>query len=60
MFTGTPPLIDKLKNAIALDIHQGKGMLFWSDVTKNTIRRAYMNGTGIKEIINTGLENPGI
>lgn len=34
-----------LHNAIALDYHYKYETLFWSDVSKDVIRKAFMNGT---------------
>ncbi|CAH1786568.1 unnamed protein product [Owenia fusiformis] len=52
-------ILQGLENAIALDFHLEKGLMFWTDVTLDKIKRAYINGTGVMEIINTGLESPG-
>lgn len=35
-----------LHNAIALDYHYEKGLIYWSDITTDVIRMAYINGTG--------------
>ncbi|XP_013395341.1 low-density lipoprotein receptor-related protein 4-like [Lingula anatina] len=48
-----------LENAIALDFHHDLGMVFWSDVTLDKIKRAYINGTDVQDIVDTGLESPG-
>ena len=48
-----------LKNAIGLDFHLEQDLVFWSDVTLDRIKVAHMNGSGVKEVINTGLESPG-
>ncbi|KAJ8982651.1 hypothetical protein NQ317_019052 [Molorchus minor] len=48
-----------LHNAVALDYHYQNKFIFWSDVSMNIIRRAYINGTEIKDIIKSGLESPG-
>ena len=49
-----------LKNAIALDFHHQREYVFWSDVTLDSIKRAHLNGSNVQEIINTGLESPGL
>ncbi|XP_076470996.1 low-density lipoprotein receptor-related protein 4-like isoform X2 [Babylonia areolata] len=48
-----------LHNAIAVDFHHEHRLIFWSDVTLDKIKRAYMNGSDIREIITEGLESPG-
>lgn len=48
-----------LRNAIALDYHYEKNLLFWSDVSLDVIKVSYINGTGVKDIIKWGLESPG-
>ena len=53
-------VIAGLKNAIALDFHYRKGLVFWSDVTLDTIKRVALNGSAAKDIITRGLENPGM
>ena len=52
-------ILNGLKNAIALDFHHEKELVFWSDVTLDKIKRAHLNGSNVKEIVNTGLESPG-
>lgn len=52
-------ILQGLENAIALDFHHEKGYVYWSDVTLDKIKRAYLNGTGIKEVVAYGLESPG-
>ena len=52
-------VIDGLQNAIALDFHYRLGMVVWSDVTLDVIKRAYMNGTGMTDLIWWGLKSPG-
>lgn len=53
-------ILQGLENAIALDFHHSKGLVFWSDVTLDKIKRAYLNGSGIKEVVEFGLESPGL
>ena len=52
-------ILNGLKNAIALDFHHEKELVFWSDVTVDKIKRAHLNGSNVMEIVNTGLESPG-
>ncbi|KAL4225514.1 Low-density lipoprotein receptor-related protein 4 [Mactra antiquata] len=52
-------ILQGLENAIALDFHHEKGYVYWSDVTLDKIKRAYLNGSGIKEVVAYGLESPG-
>lgn len=52
-------ILQGLENAIALDFHHDKGYVYWSDVTLDKIKRAFLNGTGIKEVVAYGLESPG-
>jgi len=53
-------ILQGLENAIALDLHHEQGLIFWSDVTLDRIKRAYLNGSGVREIVITGLQNPGM
>lgn len=52
-------ILQGLENAIALDFHYGKGYVYWSDVTLDKIKRAFLNGSQIKEVVSYGLESPG-
>ncbi|XP_019869028.2 low-density lipoprotein receptor-related protein 4 isoform X2 [Aethina tumida] len=52
-------ILKGLHNAIALDYHYEKKYIFWSDVSMDVIRRAYVNGSGVTDIIKWGLEAPG-
>ncbi|CAG9854879.1 unnamed protein product [Phyllotreta striolata] len=52
-------LLRGLHNAISLDFHYEKGYIFWTDVSMSVIRRAFINGTGIIDIVKSGLESPG-
>ena len=52
-------VIDGLQNAIALDFDYRKGLIIWSDVTLDAIKRAYTNGTGMSDVIWWGLKSPG-
>ena len=48
-----------LQNAIALDFHHKKQLVFWSDITLDKIKRAHMNGSDVQEIVTDGLQSPG-
>ncbi|XP_077784699.1 low-density lipoprotein receptor-related protein 4 isoform X1 [Podarcis muralis] len=52
-------LLNNLENAIALDFHHSKELVFWSDVTLDRIMRANLNGSNVEEVVSTGLESPG-
>ncbi|CAO2579869.1 Low-density lipoprotein receptor-related protein 4 [Lemmus lemmus] len=52
-------LLNNLENAIALDFHHRKELVFWSDVTLDRILRANLNGSNVEEVVSTGLESPG-
>uniref|UniRef100_T1IRJ2 EGF-like domain-containing protein n=1 Tax=Strigamia maritima TaxID=126957 RepID=T1IRJ2_STRMM len=52
-------ILRELENAIALDFHYSKNLIFWSDITLDVIRRAYMNGSSVQTIVSSGLESPG-
>jgi low-density lipoprotein receptor-related protein 4 len=52
-------IIKGLPNAIAIDFHHKRGLLFWSDISTDVIKMSYMNGTSSKDIIKWGLESPG-
>ncbi|XP_070536212.1 low-density lipoprotein receptor-related protein 4-like [Ptychodera flava] len=52
-------ILGGLENAIALDYHSEQQLVFWSDVTLDRIKRAYLNGSGTMDVIATGLESPG-
>lgn len=51
-------ILKGLQNAVALDFHHKKELLFWSDVSTDVIKRAFVNGTGVKDVIMWGLESP--
>ncbi|XP_076800304.1 low-density lipoprotein receptor-related protein 4-like isoform X2 [Clavelina lepadiformis] len=53
------PILRDLKNAIGLDYHIEHGLMFWSDVTLDSIMRSNVNGSEVKEVISSGLESPG-
>uniref|UniRef100_H2Z4K5 EGF-like domain-containing protein n=1 Tax=Ciona savignyi TaxID=51511 RepID=H2Z4K5_CIOSA len=48
-----------LENAIGLDYHIEKGLMFWTDVTLDRIMRSYVNGSGVQQVVSSGLESPG-
>ena len=52
-------ILQGLKNVIALDFHHADSLMFWSDVTLDTIKRSNMNGSNVEDIVVTGLESPG-
>ncbi|KAG5848887.1 low-density lipoprotein receptor-related protein 4-like isoform X1 [Anguilla anguilla] len=52
-------LLNNLENAIALDFHHSKELVFWSDVTLDRIMKANLNGSNVEEVVSTGLESPG-
>lgn len=51
-------IVKGLHNAIAVDYHYKKNFLFWSDVSTDLIKMAFINGTGIKNVVKWGLESP--
>lgn len=51
--------MEDLDNAIALDYHIEHELIFWSDVTLDRIKRVFTNGTGIMDVISSGLDSPG-
>lgn len=52
-------IVKGLHNAIALDFHYKRNLLFWTDVSTDVIKMSYMNGTNVRNIIKWGLESPG-
>ncbi|XP_067141982.1 low-density lipoprotein receptor-related protein 4-like isoform X1 [Centruroides vittatus] len=53
------PIVTGLQNAIALDYHYEKQLLFWSDITSDSIHCAFINGSGLRSIVSVGLVSPG-
>lgn len=51
-------IVKGLQNAIALDYHYKNQLLFWSDISTDVIKRAFVNGTGVRDVIKWGLESP--
>uniref|UniRef100_A0A8C4QPU2 LDL receptor related protein 4 n=1 Tax=Eptatretus burgeri TaxID=7764 RepID=A0A8C4QPU2_EPTBU len=47
-----------LRAAVALAWHAGEGLIFWSDVASDSIRRARWDGTDQEELITTSLVSP--
>lgn len=39
-------IAEGLDNAISLDYHYARGYIYWTDVTLDAIKRAYLNGSG--------------
>ncbi|XP_060531905.1 low-density lipoprotein receptor-related protein 4-like [Cylas formicarius] len=52
-------ILKGLHNAISLDYHYKKRLIFWSDVSMDRIKRAFINGTQIETVVSSGLESPG-
>lgn len=53
-------VVSGLQNAIALDVHYDHSLIFWSDITLDTIFRASMNnGSDQRAIVSAGLVSPG-
>ncbi|CAG0879904.1 unnamed protein product [Darwinula stevensoni] len=51
-------ILGGLDNAIGLDYHHEKGLLFWSDIKLDIIKQAYLNGSHISVIMHWGLKSP--
>lgn len=47
--------LDNIKSAIGLDWDHNHNSIFWSDVEKDTINRAYLNGSHQTVIVNSNL-----
>ncbi|XP_039278816.1 low-density lipoprotein receptor-related protein 4 [Nilaparvata lugens] len=47
-----------LNNAIALDYHYTKGLLYWTDISMDYIRSATINETNKSDVISFGLDSP--
>lgn len=47
-------IIKGLPNAIALDYHYEKDLLFWTDVSADVIKQSFINGTNVKDVIKWG------
>ncbi|XP_047139272.1 low-density lipoprotein receptor-related protein 1 isoform X1 [Hydra vulgaris] len=46
------------QNAIGIDFHFQQKYIYWTDVTKDSISRIFLNGTGREDIIPSGLPAP--
>lgn len=51
-------LLNNLENAIALDFHHSKELVFWSDVTLDRIMRANLNGSNVEEVTASTQQHP--
>ena len=55
-----------LKNAISLDVHMRRGLIYWTDVTLDRIRHTSINAsaaaaaTDVVDVVSTGLDSPGL
>ncbi|XP_071101709.1 prolow-density lipoprotein receptor-related protein 1-like isoform X1 [Haliotis cracherodii] len=47
-----------VENATAIDYDSSEDKLYWTDKKRNVIRSAFINGTGIETIIDSGISNP--
>ncbi|CAL1537092.1 unnamed protein product [Lymnaea stagnalis] len=47
-----------VENATSIDYDVTEERLYWTDMKKNVITSAYLNGTGITTVIDSGLSNP--
>lgn len=52
-------IMEDLQNAISLDFHYYRDLIFWSDVSLDVIMRAFLNGTEVTGIVRWGLRKPG-
>ncbi|KAJ2950742.1 hypothetical protein O0L34_g9004 [Tuta absoluta] len=50
--------VDNIKSAVALDWDQKHNSIFWTDVEKDTINRAYLNGSHQTVIVGSNLISP--
>ncbi|XP_045489131.1 low-density lipoprotein receptor-related protein 4 isoform X2 [Pieris rapae] len=50
--------VDSIKSAVALDWDHARKRIFWTDVEKDTINRAYLNGSNQTVVVNTNLISP--
>ncbi|XP_057339839.1 low-density lipoprotein receptor-related protein 4-like isoform X2 [Microplitis mediator] len=53
------PIVKGLHNAIAMDYHYDRGIIYWSDVSLDVIKKVYVNGSNPEDVIRWGLESPG-
>ncbi|KAH9498800.1 Exosome complex protein, partial [Bulinus truncatus] len=47
-----------VENATTIDYDVADERLYWTDMKKNVITSAYLNGTGVTTVIDSGLSNP--
>lgn len=52
------PILKGLHNAIALDYHYKRGVIYWSDVSMDVIRKVYINGSDPEDVLRWGLDTP--
>ncbi|XP_054162427.1 low-density lipoprotein receptor-related protein 4-like [Oppia nitens] len=52
-------LIGSLQNAVAIDYHYELDLIFWSDITSDTISKVSFNGSNPVPIISSGLISAG-
>ncbi|KAI8440067.1 hypothetical protein MSG28_001491 [Choristoneura fumiferana] len=50
--------VDNIKSAVALDWDHNSNSIFWTDVDKDTINRAYLNGSHQTVIVGSNLISP--
>lgn len=50
--------LDNLKSTIALDFCSETDRIYWSDVGKSTISRAFLNGSNQETVVQDGLVSP--
>ena len=59
-----------MQNAISLDVHLRRGLIFWTDVTLDRIKRTRFNVSAVSaadaddedavDVVSTGLDSPGL
>ncbi|XP_029186888.2 sortilin-related receptor-like [Acropora millepora] len=52
----TIPLGGGLRNAIALDYDYQQNCIYWADITLDTVKRSFLNGSGIIETLHSGIQ----
>ncbi|GBP17003.1 Low-density lipoprotein receptor-related protein 4 [Eumeta japonica] len=50
--------VESIKSAVALDWDHNSNSIFWTDVEKDTINKAFLNGSHQTVIVNTNLISP--
>lgn len=53
-------VVSGLSHAVAVDVHFAQRLIFWSDITDQTISRVNINGSNVSTIINVGGTCDGI